>query len=136
MLSGGSSEPSILYRRKSMSWLRVKLPVALLILAFASYVVFLEVQASNQSDEQIGSSAVWNVSDSNLARISQNCKAAQGLDYTSCFIAQMPDFGASAEAVSFTETYAKQNHGMVAFLKAFHPVDSVDVGYAILPSAA
>jgi hypothetical protein len=119
-----------------MGWLRVKLPVALLILAFASYVVFLEVQASNQSDEQIGSSAVWNVADHDLAQINQTCRAAQGLDYTSCFIAQMPNFGASTEAVSFTQTFARENHGMVAFLKAFHPVDSVDVGYAFFPAAA
>src|SRR5215471_8145614 len=48
----------------------------------------------------------------------------------------MPNFGAPAEAVSFTETYAKQNHGVIAFLKGFHPVDSVDVGYAFFPAAA
>jgi len=118
-----------------MSWLRVKLPVALLILTLASYVVFLEVEASNQSDEQIGSSAVWTVSDNDLSQIKQACKTAQGSDYSACFIAQMPNFGAPAEAVSFTETYAKQNHGVIAFLKGFHPVDSVDVGYAFFPAA-
>lgn len=119
-----------------MSWLRVKLPVALLILGFASYVVFLEVEASNQSDEQIGPSAVWNVSDSDVAQISQTCKTTQASNYSACFIAQMPNFGASAEAVSFTQTYATQNHGMVTFLKGFHAVDSVDVGYAFFPAAA
>jgi hypothetical protein len=119
-----------------MSWLRVKLPVAILILGFASYVVFLEVQASNHSDEQIGASAVWSPADNDLAQINQTCKAAQMTDYSACFITQMPNFGASADAVAFTEAYAQQNHGMIAFLKGFHPVDSVDVGYAFFPAGA
>ncbi|HKF23156.1 MAG TPA: hypothetical protein VKE93_16395 [Candidatus Angelobacter sp.] len=118
------------------SWIRVKLPVALLIVGLASYVVFLEVEANNESDEQISASSVWDPQASDLAQISQSCKTAQGEGYTQCFIDQMRNYGASAEAVAFTQTYAQQNRGMVAFLKDFRPVDAVDVGYASFPSGA
>ena len=118
------------------SWIRIKLPVALLIVGLASYVVFLEVEANNESDEQISASAVWDPQASDLAQINQACKAAQGDAYSQCFIDQMRNYGASAEAVTFTQTYAQQNRGMVAFLKDFRPVDAVDVGYAFFPSGA
>src|SRR5262249_54526028 len=48
----------------------------------------------------------------------------------------MRTFGASPEAVAFTQSYAEQNQGMVAFLKDFRAVDAVDVGYAFFPSGA
>ncbi|HEY6305650.1 MAG TPA: hypothetical protein VI488_04215 [Candidatus Angelobacter sp.] len=119
-----------------MIWVRVKLlAIALAILCLASYVVFLEVQASDDSDEQISSSTVWNPSADDLKRIQQNC-AAQTDNYSRCFIEQMPNFGASDDAVSFTRTYAEQNHGLIAFLKGFRPVDVVDVGYAYFPGGA
>jgi len=119
-----------------MSWIRVKLPVALLIVGLASYVVFLEVEASSVSDEQINASAVWNPQAGDLAQISQACQAAQGEAYSRCFVAQMPNYGASADAVAFTQSYADSSQGMVAFLQDFRAVDAVDLGYALLPTAA
>src|SRR5262249_37338371 len=104
--------------------------------ALASYVVFLEVQASDQSDEQIGPAAVWNPEDRDLTQIDRNCKAGQGVNYSDCFITQMQSLGAPDDAIAFTRSYAKQNHGMIAFLKGFHPVDSVDIGYAFFPGGA
>jgi len=116
--------------------MRIKLPAALLILGLASFVVFLEVEASDNSDEQTGRSAVWTPPANDLARIHQLCKAASGADFTGCFITQMSAFGASAEAISFTRTYAEQNRGAIAFLLGFRPVDLVDVGYAYFPAGA
>src|SRR5262249_46401887 len=123
--SNGRTDSS---EEKNLSWLRVKLPVALLVLGLASYVVFLEVEANDESDEQIGPSAVWAPQAADLAQLNQACKTAQGQDYSRCFIEQMPSFGASPEAVSFTQMYAQQNRGVIAFLNGFRPVDAVDVG--------
>src|SRR5215813_12573377 len=80
--------------------------------------------------------AVWTPPANDLARIHQLCKAASGADFTGCFITQMSAFGASAEAISFTRTYAEQNRGAIAFLLGFRPVDLVDVGYAYFPAGA
>jgi hypothetical protein len=117
-------------------WMRIKLPAALLILSLASFVVFLEVEASNDSDEQTGPSAVWTPAENDLTRVRQVCNAASGLDFSSCFIAQMSALGAAPEAIAFTRTYAEQNHGVVAFLHGFRPVDLVDLGYALFPAGA
>jgi hypothetical protein len=119
-----------------MNWIRVKLPVALLIVGLASYVVFLEVEASSVSDEQISASAVWSPQTGDLAQINQVCRTEQGQAYTRCFIAQMPGYGASPDAVAFTQNYADATNGMVAFLQDFRAVDAVDVGYAVSPASA
>ncbi len=76
------------------SWIRIKLPVALLIVGLASYVVFLEVEASDESDEPISASAVWDPQATDLARITQVCMAAQGEAYSRCFIEGGGDFHA------------------------------------------
>jgi hypothetical protein len=119
-----------------MNRARIKLlALAVAVLCLASYVVFLEVQASNDSDEQIGESAVWNPSADDLKQLQQTC-GSQGENYSHCFIEQMSNFGAPADAVAFTRDYAAQNHGLIAFLQGFRPVDVVDVGYAFFPSGA
>ena len=119
-----------------MNWARIKvLAVGLVVLCLASYVVFLEVQASNDSDEQISSSSVWNPSADDLKQVQQIC-GPQAENYSRCFIEQMPNFGASSDAVAFTQDYADQNHGLIAFLQGFRPVDVVDVGYAFFPNGA
>jgi hypothetical protein len=119
-----------------MSWIRIKLPMALLIVGLASYVVFLEVEASSVSDEQISASAVWDPQPGDLAQISLTCKAAQGEAFSRCFVAQMPSLGASPEAVAFTQAFAETHQGAVAFLKDFRAVDTVDLGYAVFPTRA
>jgi hypothetical protein len=119
-----------------MNWARVKLlAVGLAVLCLASYVVFLEVQASDDSDELIGDSSVWNPSPDALKQVQQLC-ASPVENYSRCFIEQMPNFGASADAVAFTQDYADQHHGLIAFLQGFRPVDVVDVGYAFFPNGA
>jgi hypothetical protein len=119
-----------------MNWSRLKLPLlALLVLVLASYVVFLEVEASEESDDEIGSSAVWNPSANDLAQIQKIC-GAQGSGYSRCFIEQMSKFGAPPDAISFTQTYADQNQGTLAVLQGFRPLDGVDFGYAFFPGGA
>lgn len=119
-----------------MNWSKLKLPLlALLVLVLASYVVFLEVEASEESDEEIGPSAVWNPSASDLQQIQKIC-GAQAAGYGPCFIEQMGNFGAPPDAVSFTQAYAEQNQGMIAVLEGFRPLDAVDLGYAFFPNGA
>jgi hypothetical protein len=119
-----------------MNWSKLKIPsLALLVLVLASYVVFLEVQASEESDDQIGASAVWTPSDNDLAQIQKIC-GAQGAAYSGCFLEQMGNLGAPAEAVSFTQTFADQHQGAIAVLEGFRPVDAVDLGYAYFPGGA
>jgi hypothetical protein len=118
-----------------MNRVTVKLAaVAFAVLCFATYVVFLEVQASEASEEQISSAAIWDPPAGELQQISKTCSPQAS--YTSCFIDQMPNFGASPDAVAFTRAYAEQNQGRVALLHGFRPVDSVDLGYAYFPGGA
>lgn len=116
-----------------MTNMKLKLSIALAIICTASYVAYLEVQASDDSDELISTTAVWSPSDQEVAQLNKTC-AVDPQDYSDCFISHMPDLGASDEAVSFTRDYAAQNHGTVAILRAFHPMDEVDLGYAYFPA--
>lgn len=117
------------------SFLKFKLPLAILIVCTAVYVVYLEVEASEDTDEQVSESAVWSPSRDEMAQINHACNAnAPG--YAQCFIKQMSEFGATDDSVSFTRQYADQNNGVVAVLEDFRPVDSVDLGYAYFPAAS
>jgi hypothetical protein len=119
-----------------MNWSKLKLPsLAVLVLILASYVVFLEVQASEESDDQIGPSAVWNPSPSDWVQIQKAC-GQQAAGYSRCFIEQMGNLGAPPDAVSFTQAFADQNQGVIAVLQGFRPVDAVDFGYAFVPGGA
>lgn len=118
-----------------MSGLKFKLCVALAVICMASYVAYLEVQASDESDEQIGAEAVWAASDQDLLQLKQICKNQAAQAYVGCFIAHMPDFGASEEAVAFTQDYAQQNRGTVAILRGFYPMEAVDLGYVYFPAS-
>lgn len=119
-----------------MNWSKLKLPsLALLVLVLASYVVFLEVEASEESDDEIGPSAVWNPSTNDLAKIQKIC-GTNPSGYSRCFIEQMSNFGAPPDAVSFTQSYADGNQGMIAVLQGFRPLDAVDLGYALFPGGA
>lgn len=117
------------------SFLKVKLPAAIAIIALASYVVFLEVEASQDSDDKIGASAVWDPGDQALQQIRESCKNGDPEDHSQCFIDHMADAGASAEAVEFTQEYAQEHGGAIAILKDFHPLDAVDLGHAYFPEA-
>lgn len=115
------------------NFLKVKLPAAVAIIALASYCVFLEVQASQESDERIGPSAVWNPGNKDLQQINDGCRHGDSADYSRCFTDRMAELGASPEAIDFAEQYAQQHDGAIAILRDFQPVDAVDVGYAYFP---
>ena len=75
------------------SFLKFKLPLAILIICTAVYIVYLEVEASEDTDEQVSESAVWSPSHDELAQINHACNTnAPG--YTQCFIKQMSELGA------------------------------------------
>jgi len=117
------------------SFLNFKFPLAVLIICTAAYVVFMEVQASENTDEQVSESAMWEPTRDELAQINHACNAnAPG--YSQCFTKQMSELGAPDEAVNFTKQFAEQNNGVVAVLQDFRPVDSVDLGYAYFPAAS
>lgn len=117
-------------------WAKFKMPVLVaLALVLASYVVFLEVQASGEPDDLIGPSAVWQPAQKELSAMQNTCGSRAGA-YSECFLKLMVNFGASEEAQSFSRSYAEQNRGVVAFLNGFRPEDVVDVGYGFFPSGA
>jgi hypothetical protein len=113
---------------------RIKAGLALMVVAAAGYVAFLEVQASGDSDEIITSTAVWNPSSDVLTRIGQGCATAGTEDPSQCFTENMAAQGAPDDAVDFTRSYAELNHGTFAVLAYFHPLDAVDLGLAYFPS--
>lgn len=115
------------------TFFRLKLPLALAVIALASYVVFLEVEASDGSDEQIGPPSVWHASDSQLHQVQQSCKGLEDDAYLHCFTSQMANMGASSEAIDFTQEYADDHDGRIAILRGFHALDAVDLGYAFFP---
>ncbi len=115
------------------NFLRVKLPAAVAIVTLASYCVFLEVQASQESDERIGPSAVWNPGDQDLQQINDDCRRGDPENYGQCFADHMAERGASPEAIDFTGQYALEHNGAIAILRDFQPVDTVDVGRAYFP---
>lgn len=112
---------------------KVKLPAALALLCLASYVAFLEVQASDETDEDISSAAVWNPTDQELKQAEQDCQGLAGDDYTVCFTDNMDELGATPEAVDFTQQYSDEHPGAIAILRSFHPVDEVDLGQVFFP---
>lgn len=112
---------------------RLKLPLALAVIALASYVVFLEVEASDESDEQIGPSSVWRGSDNQLYQVQRACKGLEDDAYLHCFTSQMANMGAPSEAIDFTQEYADDHDGRIAVLRGFHALDAVDLGYAFFP---
>lgn len=114
--------------------MKLKLSIALAVICTASYVAYLEVQASDESDELINATAVWSPSDQQLSQLNKTC-ATDTQAYSDCFISHMPDLGASEEAVAFTRDYAAQNQGTIAILRGFQPMDEVDLGYAYFPAA-
>ncbi len=113
---------------------RVKAGIALLLTVAAGYVAYLEVQANDDSDEIISSGAVWNPAPETFRQIQQSCKASRTGSASQCFTGQMNAAGASDEAINFVRSYAELNHGTLAVLSDFHPLDAVDLGLIYFPS--
>ena len=62
---------------------RKRLMAALAIVGVASLLTFLQVEANEETDDQISDEAVWNASNDDLRAIDQACKNASAAGYTS-----------------------------------------------------
>jgi hypothetical protein len=116
-----------------MSLLKRRVAATLTVIGVASLVTFLQVEASHETDDQIGTEAVWNASGDDLNEISKVCKT-QEKDYTACFAEQMGGY-ASSEAVAFTQLLAAQKPSRVGYLDGMREAGLVDLGYVIYPEA-
>ena len=116
-----------------MNLMKRRIAAALAVIGVASLVTFLQVEASHETDDQIGTEAVWNAADSDLNEISKVCKIGQP-DYTKCFIEQMGDY-ASSDAVAFTQQMASQKPARIGYLDGMREAGLVDIGYVVYPDA-
>jgi len=117
-----------------MSLLKRRVAAALAVVGVASLVTFLQVEASHETDDQIGTEAVWNAADEDLNEISKACKNTQSTDYEKCFVDQMGNY-ASSDAVAFTQLMVAQKPSHIGYLDGMREAGLVDLGYVIYPGA-
>jgi hypothetical protein len=98
----------------------------------ASLLTFLQVEANEETDDQISDEAVWNAGSDDLRAIEQVCNNAGAAGYSDCFIDQMGGY-ASSEAVAFTELLASQKPQRLGYLAGIRESGMVDLGYVIYP---
>jgi hypothetical protein len=115
-----------------MSILKRRIAATLAVVGVASLVTFLQVEASHETDDQIGTEAVWNAANEDLTDISKVCKGAQSSDYAKCFAEEMGDY-ASSDAVAFTQLLAAQKPSRVGYLDGMREAGLVDLGYVVYP---
>ena len=113
-----------------MSLLKRRVAATLAVVGVASLVTLLQVEASHETDDQIGTEAVWNAGDEDLKEIGNACKSAQSTDYTKCFVEQMGEY-ASSDAVAFTELMAAQKPRQLGYLDGMREAGLVDLGYVV-----
>ena len=114
---------------------RKRLVAALAIVGVASLLTFLQVEANEETDDQIGDEAVWNAGNDDLRAIEQACNNASATGYTDCFIDQMGGY-ASSEAVAFTELLTSQKPQRLGYLAGMRESGIVDLGYVAYPGNA
>ena len=85
---------------------------------------------------KIGASAVWQLPKQFMASAHAACDKSASSAFAECFINQMANAGASADAVSFTRELYKQSHGDVGILTGLQPVGPVDIAWIIYPLRA
>jgi hypothetical protein len=117
-----------------MSLLKRRVAAALAVVGVASLVTFLQVEASHETDDQIGTEAVWNAAGEDLTDISKLCKSPQSADYAKCFVEQMGGY-ASSDAVAFTQLMIAQKPSRVGYLDGMREAGLVDLGYVVYPGA-
>jgi hypothetical protein len=111
-----------------------RIAAALAVVGVASLVTLLQVEASHETDDQIGTEAVWNAAGEDLNEISKVCKTGQ-TDYKKCFIEQMGDY-ASSDAVAFSQQMAAQKPSRLGYLDGMREAGLVDLGYVVYPDGA
>jgi hypothetical protein len=117
-----------------MSLLKRRVAAALAVVGVASLVTFLQVEASHETDDQIGTEAVWNAANEDLTDISKVCKNPLSADYPKCFVEQMGGY-ASSDAVAFTQLMIAQKPSRVGYLDGMREAGLVDLGYVVYPGA-
>jgi hypothetical protein len=114
---------------------RKRLVAALAIVGVASLLTFLQVEANEETDDQISEDAVWNAGTDDLRAIDQACKNASTAGYSECFIDQMGGY-ASSDAVAFTQLLAFQKAQRLGYLAGMREYGIVDLGYVVYPGNA
>ena len=114
---------------------RKRLAAAFAIVGVASLLTFLQVEANEETDDQIGDEAVWNAGSDDLRAIEQVCNNASATRYSDCFIDQMGGY-ASSEAVAFTQLLASQKQQRLGYLTGMRESGIVDLGYVAYPGKA
>jgi len=112
---------------------KIKLATALAVITAVCYVTFVEVKASQETDDLVTINSVWNPTGEDINEISQLCETALA-DYDKCFIDEMGDY-ASSEAVAFTQSLAAQKGARLGYLTGLREAGSVDIGYVAYPSS-
>jgi hypothetical protein len=115
-----------------MTLVKRRIAAALAVISIASLVTLLQVEASHETDDQIGQEAVWNAADSDISAISQACKNNEGAGFRDCFIEQMGGY-ASSDAVAFSHLLASQQSPRLGYLGGIRESGLVDLGYVVYP---
>jgi len=115
-----------------MSLLKRRVAAAMVVIGVASLVTLLQVEANHETDDQIGTEAVWNPANEDLNEISKTCKDKKPGDYPGCFVEEMGGY-ASSEAVGFTQLLEAQKPSRLGYLDGIKEAGIVDLGYVIYP---
>ncbi|HKD78268.1 MAG TPA: hypothetical protein VKH81_01145 [Candidatus Angelobacter sp.] len=118
-----------------MGLAKLKLPVALALVCMAFFVTFMQVKANEDTDDPVGTSAIWSPENEDLSEIAQSCKAEAATAYNKCFIEQMGSY-ASSEAVTFSEFLFQQTPARVGYLSGLHEAGPIDLGLVTYPNSA
>jgi len=109
---------------------KLRLPAVVALICIASFVTFLQVKANQDTDDPVGSAAVWTPDSDDLSEIAQACNAAS--DYGKCFLDQMENY-ASSEAVEFSQSLLEQSPFHTGYLKELREAGAVDLGLVAYP---
>jgi hypothetical protein len=118
-----------------MSLTKRRVATAIAVVAVASLVTFLQVEASHEIDDQIGAEAVWSAGADDLSEIEKTCASTQPTEYSHCFIEQMGGY-ASSDAVAFSQLLASQKPSRMGYLDGMREAGLVDLGYVAYPGSA
>jgi hypothetical protein len=113
---------------------RKRFAAALAMVGLASLLTFLQVEANQETDDQIGDEAVWNAGKEDLRAIDLACTNSGAAEYSECFIDQMGEY-ASSDAVAFTQLMASQKSPRLAYLAGLKESGLVDLGYVVYPGS-
>ncbi len=118
-----------------MGLAKLKLPVALALVCMAFFVTFMQVKANEETDDPVGSAAVWSPETGDLAEISQSCKAEPATAYDKCFLDQMGSY-ASTEAVAFSQSLFQQAPAHAGYLSGLREAGPIDLGLVTYPNSS